>query len=90
MAEAEPPQDVVPPVGENPESQLSDFFNNPTLSDLTIRNPDTEGAKQYVLSCFSILRPCLSIGSTKPFWLLGVNISLHSSRNSSRDSKEIK
>ena len=38
-------QDIVPPVGENPESQLSDFFQNKELSDIIIRNPDTEGAK---------------------------------------------
>lgn len=56
-------QDVVPPVGENCESQLSDFFNNSVLSDLTLKNPDTEGTKpvhkailasgsQYFLSLF--------------------------------------
>ena len=38
-------QDIVPEVGENSESQLSDFFNNGALSDLTIKNPDTEGTK---------------------------------------------
>ena len=38
-------QDIVPEVGENSESQLSDFFNNGALSDLPIKNPDTEGTK---------------------------------------------
>jgi len=38
-------QDIVPEVSENSESQLSDFFNNPELSDMTIKNPDTEGTK---------------------------------------------
>lgn len=37
-------QDLVPPV-ENPETQLSDFFNNSELSDIIIKNPDTESAK---------------------------------------------
>lgn len=53
----------MPPVGDNPESQLSDFFNSPELSDIAIKNPDGDGTKfahkaivasgsQYFLSIF--------------------------------------
>lgn len=45
---AEPPkeeQDLVPPVGDNPESQLSDFYNSTELSDIALKNPDGDGTK---------------------------------------------
>jgi hypothetical protein len=45
---AEPPkeeQDLVPPVGDNPESQLSDFYNSAELSDIALKNPDGDGTK---------------------------------------------
>lgn len=50
MADAEPvqEQDIVPPVPDNSEKTLSDFFNNPALSDLVIKNPDTEDSKGHI------------------------------------------
>ncbi len=47
MADAPPEdQDILPPVGDNPESQLSDFYLNPSLSDIKIKNPDDDGIRQ--------------------------------------------